>query len=168
MIEINPSLLLAQVVTFLIALFIVWKISWGPLQQLMKSRQERIRNDLQNAEQTRQAAARLESDYRFRLSQIEQQIKELITIAKLEGNRERDEIIKNARQEIAEIHKRALEQLELEKEDAMQQLRSKVIDISVSLSGKIMENQDLSAYSASQISSMVEALERAKESRNES
>lgn len=168
MIEINLSLLLAQVVTFLIALYIVWKLSWGPLQQLMKSRQERIRNDLQNAEQTRQAAARLESDYRFRLSQIEQQIKELITIAKLEGNRERDEIIKNARQEIAEIHKRALEQLELEKEDAMQQLRSKVIDISVSLSGKIMENQDLSAYSASQISSMVEALERAKESRNES
>ena len=33
------------------------------------------------------------------------------------------------------MHKRALEQLELEKEDAMQQLRSKVIDISVSLSG---------------------------------
>ncbi|NLG17936.1 MAG: F0F1 ATP synthase subunit B [Fibrobacter sp.] len=160
MLEINPALFLSQMVTFLIALFIVWKIAWGPLQNLMKSRQDNIRENLQQAEQTRQAAARLEEDYRYRLSQIEQQTKELFVIAKLEGNRLRDEIVTNAQKEVSEMHKRSQEQLELEKEYLLRDLRTKVVELSLSLSGRIIKEQDISGYSASQLDGMLDILEK--------
>lgn len=160
MLEINPALFLSQMVTFLIALFIVWKIAWGPLQNLMKSRQDNIRENLQQAEQTRQAAARLEEDYRYRLSQIEQQTKELFVIAKLEGNRLRDEIVTNAQKEVSEMHKRSQEQLELKKEYLLRDLRTKVVELSLSLSGRIIKEQDISGYSASQLDGMLDILEK--------
>ncbi len=72
---------------------IVWKLSWKPLLKFIKDRQETVRQSLENAEKMRLAASKLEEDYQQRLLQVEQQTKDLIALAKLEGNRAKEEIL---------------------------------------------------------------------------
>jgi F-type H+-transporting ATPase subunit b len=163
MLHIDPTILLSQVVTFLIFLAVVWKASWKPLLGFLRERQDKIRQSLQDAEQMRLAASKLEEDYRLRLQQVEEQSKELISLAKVEGNRAKDEIVKNAQKEIEDMRKRAEEHLDLEREQLVRELRSDVVNLSLSLTNKIIGETQLSGLSEDRLQEILKELESTKE-----
>ena len=70
MIEISWPLLVTQVVTFLAAMVIIWKLFWGPLTRMMQERTQKISDDLERAENGRREIEALEADYHRRLAEI--------------------------------------------------------------------------------------------------
>ena len=50
MFTIHPGLMLATAITFLVAVFILWKTAWKPLGEMMRLRQEKISSALNEAE----------------------------------------------------------------------------------------------------------------------
>jgi F-type H+-transporting ATPase subunit b len=163
MLHIDPTILVSQVVTFLVFLTIVWKVSWKPLLGFLRERQEKIRQSLEDAENMRVAASKLEEDYRLRLQQVEQQTKELISLAKVEGNRAKDEIIKSAQKEIEDMRHRAEEHLDLEKEQLVRELRSNIVTLSLSLTNKIIGDAQLKGLSENRLEEILKELESTKE-----
>jgi F-type H+-transporting ATPase subunit b len=163
MLEINWLLMLSQTVTFLIMVGIVWKLSWKPLLKFIKDRQDTIRLSLENAEKMRLAASQLEEDYQKRLLVVEQQTKDLITLAKTEGNRAKEEIVASAQKEIADMRKRSQEHLGLERDQIIKELREKVIKLSMELTTKIVESSSMENISEERFKSMLTELESAKE-----
>lgn len=163
MLEIDWKLLISQTLTFLVMAGIVWKLSWKPLLKFIKDRQETVRQSLENAEKMRLAASKLEEDYQQRLQQVEQQTKDLIALAKLEGNRAKDEIIATAQKEIADMRKRAQEHLDLEREQIIRELREKVISLSMSLTTKVIESSALKGLTEDRFKAMLDELEESKE-----
>jgi len=136
--EINWHIMLSQVMTFLVALVIVWKVSWKPLMKLIRDRQEKVRKTLDDAENSRQAIARLEAEYRAKLEQIERKSAELISIARQDAGHTKDEIIKAAQAEALELRKKANEQLEQDRRQLMTDLRSEIIGISMAIAEKAL------------------------------
>lgn len=163
MLHIDPTILISQVITFLVFLTVVWKVSWKPLLGFLRDRQEKIRQSLEDAENMRKAASKLEEDYRLRLQQVEQQSKELISQAKVEGNRAKDEIIKSAQKEIEEMRHRAEEHLDLEKEQLVRELRSNIVTLSLSLTNKIIGDAQLKSLSEDRLQEILKELESTKE-----
>jgi F-type H+-transporting ATPase subunit b len=160
--EINLSLLLSQMVTFLIALSIVWKFGWGPITKLIQTRQDNIKQELLNAEQTRQAVTKLEDDYKHRLQLIDQQSKELLNLARLEGNRIRDEILNTTKKEVSDMRRRALEQINIERDVIVRDLRKKIIDLTMTLTTKVINNSDLDQFSEIKLQELIYKLEDEK------
>lgn len=163
MLEIEWKLLLSQAITFLIMVGIVWKLSWKPLLKFIKDRQDTVRQSLENAENMRLAASKLEEVYQQRLLQVEQQTKDLIALARLEGNRVKEEIVLSTQKEIADMRKRAEEQLDLQREQIIRELRDTVITMSMNLTTKIIESSSLQGLSEDRFKAMLDELNDSKE-----
>lgn len=163
MLEIDWKLLLSQTITFLVMVGIVWKLSWKPLLKFIKDRQDTVRLSLENAEKMRLAASSLEEDYKQRLLIVEQQTKDLIALAKLEGNRAKEEIVQSTQKEIADMRKRAEEQLGLQREQIMREIRDTIITMSMNLTTKIIEGSSLQDLSKVRFSAMLDELDTKKE-----
>ena len=163
MLEIEWKLLLSQAITFLVMAGVVWKLSWKPLLKFIKDRQDTVRQSLENAENMRLAASRLEEDYQQRLLLVEQQTKDLIALARLEGNRAKEEIVLSTQKEIADMRKRAEEQLDLQREQIIRELRDTVITMSMNLTTKIVESSSLQSLSEDRFKEMLDELNDSKE-----
>ncbi len=132
MIEISLPLLLTQVATFLVAMVVVWRLFWGPLTRLMRERTEKIASDLERAETGRRELEALEADYRRRMAAIEEQARKEIKEAVQKGNQSREEILVAARQEAERILRKAQQDLAREREQVIRELRAQVADLSLS------------------------------------
>lgn len=132
MIEISWPLLLTQIVTFLVAMVVVWRLFWGPLSRIMRERTEKISSDLERAETGRRELEALEADYRHRMAAIEEQARKEIKDAIQKGNQAKDEILESARQEAQRVLEKAQQDLVRERELVIHELRAHVADLSLS------------------------------------
>ena len=139
MLEIDPKLLLAQIVTFLVALFLLWKIAWKPVLEMMRTRAETIRNALFTARKEQQTAEELKGRYEQMLSDAKSEAQRVISLAVNDGNKERDQIVLRAREESERILESARRDLKEEKDRLVAELRSEVAGLAVSISEKLLQ-----------------------------
>jgi F-type H+-transporting ATPase subunit b len=140
MIDINLPILIAQIVTFILAATILWKIAWGPLLALLKERNQNIKNDLEAATQAKEAAKKLEADYKSSLEAMQNKASELMDRARQEGAKEKDEIIRLAQAEAERLLEKARQQLVLDKDRMIQEMRQEVSSLSVEIAGKLLKD----------------------------
>ena len=120
MVEINGALLVAQLVTFLIALTFLWKVAWRPIIGAIESRQEKLKNDLVLIEQSKQAAAQMEKECASRLAKVEEQAKAIISAAFAEGQAQREELLAHAQEEMKQLREKAKIQMYTDEARALQ------------------------------------------------
>ncbi len=139
MIDINPGILIAQIITFVIALSIVWKIAWGPLTTMMRQREENITRAIAQAEDERKAAEELRKSYEGHLAKSRVEAQQLIAQAAGEGQKERERLIAEARSDSEKLVTNARVQLADEKNRLVKELRSEVAELSVRISEKLIQ-----------------------------
>jgi len=139
MIEINLGILIAQIVTFSAALFVIWKIAWGPLTQMMRQREENIRRDIEKAKDERVAAEDLKKSYEEHLAQTQVEAQRIFTQAAQEGQHEREKIMADARVESEKLVAATRRELQEEKNRLVKELRSDVTDLAVKISEKLIQ-----------------------------
>jgi F-type H+-transporting ATPase subunit b len=140
MIDINLPILIAQIVTFILAATILWKIAWGPLLALLKERNQNIKNDLEAATLAKEEAKKLEADYKSSLEAIQNKASELMDRARQEGAKEKDEIIRLAQTEAERLLEKARQQLKLDKDRMIQEMRKEVSALSVEIAEKLLKD----------------------------
>lgn len=136
MVSIELPILLAQVGTFLAALWVVWRFGWGPLVKLMKDRQEAIRKSVEGAEEARATMARMEQEYQLKMQEIERRASELVALARAEGTRVREEMVKSAQAEADATRRKAREQLDVERRELARDIRQEIVTLSMAVAGK--------------------------------
>ena len=133
MITINPGILLAQVITFLVAVFIVWKVAWKPLSQMMLSRQEKIRSGLDEAERSREEARKMEEDCRQRLKNFHRETTRLMSQTRQEGRKMREEIINQAKVEAEDALRKSRLELKSEQNRMLAELQAETTLLSLEI-----------------------------------
>lgn len=163
MIDINFSLLCAQIVTFLMAVAVLWKLAWGPLQTLLRERSQNIKNDLLAAEQAKESARKLEEDYKARLNQIQEKANELIEQERQRGTKDKEEIMRLASREAETLIEKTRLQLAQDKDRMIQELRAEVSGLSVEIARKLLGecmNKDLQDKLFSESIRQIESLKK--------
>lgn len=140
MFEIHWQLLLAQAITFIIGVTLLWKIFWKPLTKRLAIRQGEIRKNLEEAERQRQQMEQLRKDYETQLSQIEEKARQLINQAVKEGQNNQDQIIRQAREEAKHLLEIAQQQLLKEKAAMLDLLKKEVINVSILATEKLVQH----------------------------
>lgn len=136
----NPYLTIAQIVNFLILLYILKKYLYPPLFKVFKKREELVKESIEKAEQSEKA-----------LENAKEQEKTVIRKAKITA----DEIIKEAKEQASDILKQtetatkeqtdkmikdAKVQIELETAEAQEQLNEYVLKLSLDILKKSLSN----------------------------
>ena len=137
MFELNATLI-AQIINFLILLFILKKLAWKPLIGAIEERQAKIAGALDSAEQDRVAAQQMKAEYQQQLQQAKADAQSIVDKAMKLADETKNEIINSAREEHARLLAAAHDQIARERQQALEDIRSEVVMLSLAAATKVI------------------------------
>jgi len=137
----STSEIVAQAVSFLILFFIVRAFAWKRFLNLLEDRRGRIAAELKKIDDERAAAAKVRAEYEERIGRIEDEVKERLREATLEGQRITEEIRAAARTEAEKIIESARGETRHEIALAKEKLKDEVVDLVLSATGTLLEEK---------------------------
>ena len=118
----KTDLALWSLVTFLVFLFVLWKFAWQPLVTGLDQREANIRNDIAAAENSRRKAEAMLADYEGRLEAVQDEVRGILAEARRDADVARQNIISDAQREATATQRRAIEEIERAKQQALKEL----------------------------------------------
>jgi len=138
LVQVDPGLFIWTILTFLILVSLLTKFAWRPLLQALDRRQNLIKDSLDKADQARVELERINSEAAKILDSARVEADAIVSKGRLAGERLREELKEQAREESATLVKNAERQIELETARALQQIRQETVDLSLSIASKVI------------------------------
>jgi F-type H+-transporting ATPase subunit b len=146
LIKVTPGLMIWTIVCFLIALFVLKRYAFGPIQHAIDARRERIRDSLEEADRAREEARALLEEHRKLIARAKTDAEAILAQARKESDAQRERV----REETDTDRQRRLEetkkQIEAETQRALEQIRAEVADLTViateKVTGKVLDRDD--------------------------
>lgn len=134
--------LLADAALLMIAMLVMFTflsyLLFNPARDMLKKRQEKIKNDIDSAQADRQQAKQLKEDYEARIKSIEKEADEILSRARQTALENAEDIKAQAGEEAARIIARAQAQIELDKKKAADDMKKEMISIASLMAGKVV------------------------------
>jgi F-type H+-transporting ATPase subunit b len=128
LIDVVPGLMVWTVVTFVIVLFVLRRVAFGPIQRLIDERRDRIREALDEADKAREEARQLR--------ELTQQEREE---AKAERERILEESRKQGQQQYAQAREQASQDLERRLEENQKAIEAENVKLRESIRRDVVE-----------------------------
>ena len=135
---IDWKLILVMLTGFLLLVFILSKFAFRPILNLLDKRQSTIQGNIDEAQNRRNEMVNLQRDYESRLAKIEEEARDKIQGAVKEAQAARDEILSKAKSESEAIVARGREEIQVEKQKALIEMRDQVADLAISAATRIV------------------------------
>ena len=143
----------------LIIVFLIGKkFLFGPVKKMMDERQQEIDDMYDDAEKSKSDAAELKNEYEEKLNSAREQSEEIIKASVRSAKLKEEEIIKNAKAEAAATLKRADEQIEMERRQALNDIKNDVSNIAIDIAATVLERDIREEEHAEMIDSFIEKL----------
>jgi F-type H+-transporting ATPase subunit b len=136
---INPFYLAFQLINFLLLVFLLHRLLYRPVLNILDQRKERIREGQEAAERARTEAEELRQEYEQQLDESRAHARKIIDDATVAAERLREESVANAQQEAQRILDRGREELRADIEQSKRELRQEIASLSVAVAGKLIQ-----------------------------
>lgn len=137
----KPAEFIPALVAFLIIWFVLAKLAWPSILDMMEKRQQKIQDDLDAAAESKAKAEREAKNYEARIRDAHREAETIVAKAKKEAEEERSRILAKAQREAADIVAKSRGAVDSERKKAMIELSGSVVDLSVEIAGKIIGNE---------------------------
>lgn len=158
LVEFNPAEAIWVIAIFVILLIILYPTAWKAVLAGLKAREQRIRTDLESAEQERLKAEKTLKEYESKLATAQEQIRQLLSKAQADGEKLATNIRVHAQQEAEQVKERATREIEASRNQAISEIYQQAAEISTSIAEKILrrnlnaqDQQDLVRSSLEQL-----------------
>jgi F-type H+-transporting ATPase subunit b len=137
--DINTGLSAWTLIVFALLVVILGKYAWKPILQNVEAREKSIQSALDEAAQRNVEAARLLDEHRAQIADARRQSAELIAEGRAAGEGVRKSIEEKARTEAQQIVERARQEIERERDAAIDALRKESVDLALAAAAKLMQ-----------------------------
>lgn len=161
MFEFNATFV-AQIINFLVLAAILAKFAYKPLLKALEERRERIANDLKNAQQERTAAEQLRREYQEQMAQARSQAQAIIDKATKAAEQMSTDILEAARAENAKMLKMAQDEIALQTDKAISELRTEVVSMTLAVTAKIIGQNLNKETNAKMVADFIDKLDQDK------
>ena len=138
LVQLDPGLYIWTIATFLVLLTLLAKFAWGPLLKALEERQAQIRKSLDDAQQARQELERVQHESVQLIARARVEADAIVSQGRSDSERLRQELRDTARTEAAGILRNAEKQIELQTLQAVRQIRSEAVELSVMIAEKLI------------------------------
>lgn len=144
---INLGYLISQIINFVLLLFILRQFLYKPIVAMLDRRSEKIRTDLQEAEESRSKAEAARQEYEQQLEQARDERRSIVAQATEQAEKMKEEILSEARVEAAEIVSKAQDEMEFERRQVLRQAQDQIVDLALTAAGRVVgESLDEKAH----------------------
>jgi len=138
LLKVEPGLLLWTIITFGVLLFILWKAAWKPLVNALDSRAQRVRDDIETAEKNRVEAEKLLAKHAEMVKKAREDAAKIIDDGRVDAEKMKSSILEKANNEARGIVERAMREITLAKDKALEEIKKDVVNISTQIAAKII------------------------------
>ena len=138
--QLRHDAVLLAIAVFVMFLFLSYML-FNPAREMLKKRQDKVKNDIDSAEKSREDAAKLKEEYENRLREIHKEEDAILSAARQKALENETKIIDQAKAEAANIIERANHQAELEMKKAQDEIKKEIITVASMVAGKAVSEK---------------------------
>lgn len=139
--DLDPQLL-HDTILLAISVFVLFTLMsylwFYPVRKMLEDRKAKIRDDIAAAVSEKEAAVRIKTEYKIRLSHVEKEEEEILSEARQKALKKEARIIEEAKEEAAGILRYAKEEAVLEKKRAIDEMKREMIVMASLMAGKVV------------------------------
>ncbi len=134
--------LVADASGMIIAIFVLYLAMsyflFEPAKKVLQNRQDKIKNELDEAQSSMEQANALKAEYEAKLKDIDKEREEILSEARKNALKNEAEIIAKAKEEAARIMERAQNEALLEKQKLADDVKKEMITVASAMAGKVV------------------------------
>ena len=138
---INPQLFLAQVVNFLVLLGLLYLFAYKPILKMFDERSKRIKDSMEQTESIKEQAAKTEEEAQKRIEAASKEGQEAVARAVKTGEEIKQQAKETAKPEAEALITRARLEIQRERDEAIDELRKQVTDLTIAAAEKVIEQK---------------------------
>ena len=138
--NVEGTLFWSTLILFGLFAWVLGKFAWGPLLEIVESREKSVREQVDGASKANAEAQALFNQRTDLLKDATREREEMIARAQKEAEAVRTELLAKARSDAEGILDRAKQQIEREKNQALVELRSQVAGLAMDAAARIVQS----------------------------
>lgn len=138
LVQLDPGLFFWTIAVFLTLLFLLKKFAWGPLLAALEERQAGIRKSLDDADTAKRELAEVQAKASALIGRARTEADTILSEARSDGARIRQELREGAQKEAEAIARNAQQQIQLERDRAVAEIRQQAVELSVMIASKLI------------------------------
>ena len=138
LVQLDPGLFFWTIAVFLTLLFLLKKFAWGPLLAALEERQAGIRKSLDDADTAKRELAEVQAKAGALIGQARTEADAILSEARADGRRIRQDLRDAGQQEKEALIRSAQQQIQLERDRAVAEIRRQAVDLSVMIASKLI------------------------------
>lgn len=132
------SLIFWEVVSFGILLWVLYKFALPPIVEALETRERKIRDSIEQAEQNRATAEQRLREYEAKLLGAAREAEAIMAEAKTKAQRLLEDNEQRLRAESARIREETTQEIERERRKALQEIRHEAADLAILVAEKVL------------------------------
>lgn len=137
----NLKLFIAQLVNFAVVVLVLWRFAWKPLMKVMKERQKRIDEGLENAKRAESELQMAQVNYSKRIEDAEIEAQKIIAASKEKAESAVSSTKLKAKEEISKLSEKARENIAKEKQEMEKEIKERAVEIAFDIAEKVLEEK---------------------------
>ncbi len=135
---INLTLLIAQIVNFILLVLILRGVAYKPMLRFLENRRERIAKGLEDARRAEERLANIEKDYQARLDAARVEGQKMVAEMTQAAEKQAAGIVAGANEDVTRLKAQAQEEAEAERNRLLADLRSQVAALAIAAANKVV------------------------------
>jgi F-type H+-transporting ATPase subunit b len=136
---INPATLLAQLVNFIVLFVLLYLVAYKPILRMLDSRSKKIEESVKQTEYIKEQVAHAEDESKKRIEAAGKDGQEIIAKAMHTGEEVRQQAQKDAQRDGEILISRAKVEIQRERDEAIGELRREFADLTIMAAEKVIQ-----------------------------
>lgn len=138
---INGKLLLAQIVNFLILLFVLYKFAYGPILKMLEERTDKIEKGLKDADESHKKLAEIVQKEKEVMAEARKEAQAIIVKAEEQAKKSKDGIAIEAKAQAEKIMQDTEKKIEEEKNKMLAEVKGEISNLVIIATEKIISQK---------------------------
>lgn len=141
LVSIAPWTVIFQICNLLITIWIVKKLLYKPVMNVLAKRQEEVDNIYSDADKAKNEAVDMKKQYTEKLSHAREEADSIVRTAVQNAERKGEEIVSQAKDQAVYMKQKAEMEIEQEKRKAFADVKSEISGIAVEIASKVVSRE---------------------------
>jgi len=139
--QLEITLIVSQILAFLIMLWILRRFAWRPLLKILYERRAKIQAEFQTIEEQKKQNKQLSETYQRRLDQFAEEARKKIAQAEEQGRQMAQKIREEAQEHAKELFQKTHKEIAYEMKKAQAELKNQVVSLVMQATEKMVEEK---------------------------
>jgi F-type H+-transporting ATPase subunit b len=138
---INLPMLVAQLINFFVLFGLLYLVAYKPIMKMFDERSNRIKESMEETERIKEQAARTDEEVKEHLEKARKEGQAVVAQAAKMGEQVKEEARQGAREEASALITRARGEIRRERDETLDVLRKEFVDLAIMAAGKVINKE---------------------------